>query len=375
MISCDFFYSELAKRGVKFFSGVPDSLLKNLCAYLFDHVAPDRHIIAANEGGAVALACGHHLATGNIPVVYMQNSGQGNAMNPLVSLADTEINSIPLLILVGWRGEPGITDAPQHAKQGKITLQFFEMLRMFYEVLPTEEDRAEESLDRLFDEMESNNSPAALVVRKNTFEPYCSVREETSGYSLTREQAIGAIVDALGPSDVVVSSTGKISRELFEWRSAMKGGHGSDFLTVGSMGHASQIALGISLSKRERQVFCLDGDGAAIMHLGALAITGTQAAENFKHVILNNGAHDSVGGQPTVGHSISFTDVALACHYRAASIARSQDEIPEKIAWLRFVGGPALLEVRVRKGARPELGRPTVGPLQNKKELMEFLSG
>ncbi len=375
MISCEFFCRVLADHGVSFFSGVPDSLLKDFCAYVTAQYPQDSHIIAANEGGAVALACGVHLATGRIPLVYMQNSGQGNAANPLISLADPEVYSIPVLLLIGWRGQPGRKDEPQHKKQGAITLAFLETLGIPYRILSDTEEAARQDIALLVDHMEKAQAPAAFVVQKGTFEPYgaAPAKPGEESYSLTREAAIKQIAGQLEPSDVVVSTTGKTSRELYEHRAATGGRYESDFLTVGSMGHCSQIALGIALSKPDRQVYCLDGDGAVLMHMGALAIIGVHGTENFKHIVLNNGAHESVGGQPTVATTLAICDIARSCGYRQCLRAASEVELPDAFARLRDSVGPSLLEVRIAVGARGDLGRPATSPAENKAAFMEFL--
>ena len=374
MIDCEFFYNTLAKSGVDFFAGVPDSLLKSFCAYVTDNVASNKHLIAANEGGAIALACGHYLATGRPGLVYMQNSGQGNAANPLISLADPDVYSIPMLLLIGWRGEPGKKDEPQHIKQGKITLSFLETLDIPYMILPDTDDQAQKCIKQAFKTMEESSAPVALIAKKETFSPYQMAECSCCSSELTRETAIKEIVNNLGKSDIVVSTTGKASRELYEYRDLLDGEHSKDFLTVGSMGHASQIALGIALEKPERRVYVLDGDGAAIMHMGSMAIIGSQAPANFKHIILNNGCHESVGGQLTAGFSISFTDIAKACEYKIALQAESLTEISQMMEILKSSDGPALLEIKVRKGARADLGRPKTSPKENKAAFMRFLA-
>ncbi len=374
MISCEFFYQLLQNRGIRFFSGVPDSLLKDFCAYLTAHCPDGRHVITANEGGAVGLACGVYLATGQIPMVYMQNSGQGNAMNPLVSLADPDVYAIPFLLLIGWRGQPGVHDEPQHKKQGKITLSLLDTLGLPYRVLPKDQQQASEDIDAIVALMKERQSPAALVVEKGTFEPYKAAKPDGGVYDLKRETAIALITGRLDPTDVIVSTTGKISRELFEYRVGMDGVHDRDFLTVGSMGHCSQIALGIALSKADRQVFCFDGDGAVIMHLGGVAVIGSRHPKNFKHVVLNNGCHDSVGGQPTCGFAIDIVQIARACGYVWGRRVETEGDLTEAVEAFKTTEGPALLEVRVRPGSRSDLGRPTVPPVENKERLMRFLS-
>ncbi|MBN1645237.1 phosphonopyruvate decarboxylase [Candidatus Woesearchaeota archaeon] len=373
MINCKEFYDKLNEKGIDFFAGVPDSLLKDFCAYITDNAKTENHIITANEGGAIALATGYYLATGKMVLVYMQNSGQGNAVNPLISLADSDVYSIPLLMMVGWRGEPGKKDEPQHKKQGKITLALLETMGIEYAILPDDMEEAAKIIDCAVTYMAENNAPYALIIKKGTFESYSLKTELETFYDLNREQAIKLILDQLNPNDIVISTTGKTSRELFEYREESKQGHEKDFLTVGSMGHASQIALGIALSKPDRQVYCFDGDGAVIMHTGSLAIIGSKAPKNFKHVVFNNGAHDSVGGQPTVGFEVDFPAIAQACGYQNVKSAEKIEDIKEKIQLLKTCEGPALLEIKINKGARKDLGRPTTTPKDNKKAFMEFL--
>ncbi len=314
MIRCQDFIDWLAACGVDFYAGVPDSLLKPVCFYLADHTGA-KHVVAANEGGAVALACGYHLATGNVPLVYLQNSGQGNTINPLLSLADPDVYSIPLLLLIGWRGEPGTKDEPQHVKQGKVTISLLEAIDIPHRVLAPEPDAARRCVDDLVAIATAENRPVALLVRKDTFEPYKPASQAAGDFEMTREQAIEAVIASLAETDVIVSTTGKISRELYEFRDRTSQGHQREFLTVGSMGHASQIAMGVALARPDRQVFCLDGDGAMLMHMGSAAIVGAAGVTNFKHVILNNGVHDSVGGMATAGLRVSFTEIARACGY------------------------------------------------------------
>ena len=374
MIACQDFVGWLTEAGVDFYTGVPDSLLSPICFYL-DDLGGSKHVVAANEGGAIALACGYHLATGKVPLVYLQNSGQGNTINPLLSLADRDVYSIPLLLLIGWRGEPGTKDEPQHVKQGKVTLDLLRTMQIPYRILEPEPEPALRSLTELLEIAGTENRPVALMVRKESFESYKSASQSLNKFEMTREQAIERVVESLQASDAIISTTGKMSRELYEYRDRVGQSHEREFLTVGSMGHASQIAMGIALAKPDRQVFCLDGDGAMLMHMGGTAIVGTADLPNFKHVILNNGVHDSVGGMATAGLRISFTRIAKACGYTDAWRIERLDELDEKIAELRTVRGPALLEIMVKKGARADLGRPKTSPVENKAAFMAFLSG
>ena len=373
MIRPQFFVETLKRCGIDFFAGVPDSLLKNICAYIADHLDERHNIITANEGGAVGLAAGYHLATGRIPVVYMQNSGEGNIINPLASLTDKEVYNIPVLLLIGWRGRPGVHDEPQHVKQGKVTLPLLETMSIPYAVLAKDEQEAAAQISKAVQVMTETKECYALVVEKDTFEAYALQNIVKNALTLTREEAIQTVAAALDDKDVIVSTTGMISRELFEYRTAMGQGHERDFLTVGSMGHASQIALGIALEKPERRVWCFDGDGAAIMHMGSMAIVASKHPQNFVHVVFNNGAHDSVGGQPTVGLDIDLPAVARAVGYRQAVSVSSREELASLLADIKQHEGPRLLQVCVKKGNRKDLGRPTTTPIQNKEALMDFL--
>lgn len=366
LISPKRFCDYLEKNGLTFFVGVPDSLLKNFCAYLSDS---SKDLIAANEGNAISIALGYHLATGKIGVCYMQNSGLGNATNPLVSLVHPDIYSVPMLLIIGWRGRPGVKDEPQHIAQGRITTDLLNTLEIKNSILPEDSDEAEKATDRAVEYMQTEQAPYAFVVKKGTFKKYQIKNTIPDIYSVSREDALKTIVPLLGNKDMIVSTTGKLSRELFELREARGENHGSDFLTVGGMGHASSIALGIALQKPGRNVYCFDGDGAAIMHMGAQAIIGSNKPENFRHVVFNNGAHDSVGGQPTVGFNIDLPTIAKANGYNIAQRAETVEEISAKFGQLRLSQGPALLEIRVKKGARSDLGRPTTTPVQNKNEF------
>jgi|TARA_Y100000310_G_C20677805_1_gene814103 phosphonopyruvate decarboxylase len=373
MIHPSDFYNLLKENEINFFTGIPDSLLKSFCAYVTDNTSFENHVISANEGGAIALAAGNYLSTGKIPLVYMQNSGQGNAVNPLMSLTDSDVYSMPMLLLIGWRGKPGVKDEPQHVKQGKITLDLLETLGIPYRVLPDSIEETKGVLNAALNYMHDRNSPFALVAEKGTFEDYSLKNKTETSFELNREDAIKLITSRLSLDDVVVSTTGKTSRELFEYRERLRQGHEKDFLTVGSMGHSSQIALGIALQKQNRQVYCFDGDGASIMHLGSLAIIGQKKPKNFKHIIFNNGSHDSVGGQPTAAFGMDFPAIARACGYNQAWTVESEQDIIEKMDLIKSVEGPVLLEIKVNKGSRKDLGRPTTTPIGNKKDFMGFL--
>ena len=372
MLSPKFFIDTLRINNIVFFAGVPDSLLKNICAYISDTVDEKHNIIAANEGSAVGLAAGHYLATGKPGMVYMQNSGEGNTVNPLASLTDKEVYNIPILLLIGWRGKPGVHDEPQHVKQGKITTDLLDVMGIKYMILNKEEDMAKEQIAQLIRHMSETNEVVALVVEKDTFEQYPLPQAET-GYSMSREEAIGTVASALDSKDVIVSTTGMISRELFEYRVSKGQNHERDFLTVGSMGHASQIALGIALEKTDRKVWCFDGDGACIMHMGGMAIVASKSPKNYVHVVFNNGAHDSVGGQPTVGLNIDLPAIAKAVGYPHAFSVDNKATLSVILSEAKNLEGPVFIEIKVKKGNRKDLGRPTTTPIQNKEALMAFL--
>lgn len=376
MIKTEELFNYLKSKGMDFYTGVPDSLLKNFCSYVTDNSPSGKHIINSNEGAAVALAAGHFLSTGNPAIVYMQNSGLGNAINPLLSLADPEVYGIPMILIIGWRGEPGKKDEPQHIKQGKVMSGMLDSMGIQYEHLNKDTTDFQQTVDNIFNKISSGKCPAALIISEGTFDEYKLRKTGNKNHSdlkLQREDAVKIIIDNISENDVIVSTTGKTSREVFEYREEKGQGHQNDFLTVGSMGHCSQIALGIALEKTDKQIYVLDGDGAVIMQMGSLAISGSEAPENFKHIVINNGAHDSVGGQPTAGFEINFQDIAKACGYKFVSSAENETDILNEFIKLKESRGPSFLEIKVNKGARNDLGRPTATPQQNKQAFMKFL--
>jgi phosphonopyruvate decarboxylase len=373
MIKPENLFNYFIKTGIEFFTGVPDSLLKDFNAFVMDNVPEQRHLIAANEGNAIALAAGYHLATGKTPLVYMQNSGIGNAVNPLLSLIDKQVYGIPLILMIGWRGEPGVKDEPQHKKQGAITIEMLEVMGINHCILDINEKNAFHQIDEAINSAQQSNTPFALVIKKGTFEKY-QIKSIAQGYfDLFREEAIKVVLDQLDGSEIIVSTTGKTSRELFECRAGKNQPHNSDFLTVGSMGHASQIALGIALNKPDSRVICLDGDGAVLMHLGAIATIGRLAPKNFIHFVINNGAHESVGGQPTGAFNIDLPAIAKACKYTSVFSLSKKEELAKVFNSLSAKDCPALIEVKVKTGSRTDLGRPTITPIDNKINLMKNL--
>ena len=308
-------------------------------------------------------------------MVYMQNSGLGNAVNPLLSLTDKKVYSIPMLLMIGWRGEPGLKDEPQHVKQGEVTLEMLDTMGIPYAILPDTDNEARAVLEKMIVKAQELQQPVALVVRKNTFASYDKQTKDDgcSQHTLKREEALEIVLDEIAGDDVVVATTGMISREIYECRKRSHQGHAQDFLTVGSMGHCSQIAMGITLSNRQKRVYCIDGDGAVIMHMGSLAIAGQYKGGNLIHIVVNNGKHDSVGGQPTVGFDIDIPAVAKACGYQSVTCVNTEIGIRENMAKLRQADCLSLLEIGVLPGARPDLGRPNDTPIENKKGFMNFL--
>ena len=375
MLNSKKIFDYLFEKEVKFYTGVPDSLLKNFCSYITDHTDKSNHIIAANEGNALSLGIGYHLSTNKIPLVYMQNSGLGNIINPLLSLADNDVYSTQALLMIGWRGEPGVKDEPQHKKQGRITLDLLDTMEVPYEVLSADdtEQTAIEKISSIINLIKEHGKVSALVVKKNTFEKYSLNKKMKTSYDMYREDAIKIIIDELTNKDIFISTTGVTSRELFEYREELGQSHENDFYTVGGMGHASQIALGVALQNKKNKVYCLDGDGALLMHMGSVAIVAQQDCDNYKHILFNNGAHDSVGGQPTVGFEINFQSIAKSCGYKNVLYADNRNDLKKSLEKMKGLDSCCFLEIKVNKGFRANLGRPTTSPIDNKKSFMSFL--
>lgn len=361
--------------GGEFFTGVPDSLLKPLVDYLLDNYqGNEKHIIAANEGNAVAIGAGYHLATGKVPVIYMQNSGEGNAVNPIASLLHPKVYGIPELFIIGWRGEPGVKDEPQHVFQGEITLKLLEVLEIKYYVI--RDNTTLQELSQMMDTFQKllqQGKSAALVVAKGAL--LYEKKKYANSYLMKREDILEHILAVTGDSPII-STTGKTSRELFELREKNKlvddvNVHSRDFLTVGSMGHSSSIALGMALQLPEKNIWCVDGDGAILMHGGAMAVIGKAQPENLIHVVINNEAHESVGGQPTAANAVDLTAMATACGYKYAYCVAdfaSLDKILEEYAELK---GLRFLEIKAAIGSRTNLGRPSISPSHNKKLFID----
>lgn len=372
MISTESFVNSLLQAGVEFFTGVPDSILGNLCGFIENKIDKDHHVIAANEGNAIALSAGYHMATGTVPCVYLQNSGLGNTVNPIISLADPSVYGFPMLLLIGWRGEPGTPDEPQHIRQGELTIPLLDALGIPHYCLTKNEKEADQLVVNAVAQTKTEKRPVAILISKNTFQPV-KFTEKTSPERMSREQAIELVVACLSNRDLIVSTTGKASRELYETRERNHQSHETDFLVVGSMGHASQIAAGIALAKPKKRIICLDGDGAMLMHLGAVAINGGLSIPNLKHIILNNGAHDSVGGMPTVGLEMSVAEMARACGYTTVVSVDNQQELQMALPEFMESKGPSLMNIVIRTGSRADLGRPKTAPSVCKDNFMKCL--
>lgn len=359
--------------GCSFFTGVPDSLLKPLCNYLMNtYGVSDKHIIAANEGNCVAIAAGYYLSTGKIPCVYMQNSGLGNAINPIASLLNPKVYGIPCLFIIGWRGEPGVKDEPQHLFQGEVTIKLLEVMDIPYMVLDQETTKADlEKKMEDFNLLLGAGKSVALVVKKGALK-YEEVVTYENRNNISREEAIKALVKA-AQEDIIVSTTGKTSRELYEIREQYGTSHKYDFLTVGSMGHSSSIALGIALNKPKTRIWCIDGDGAVLMHMGSLAVIGAQVPKNYVHVVINNTAHESVGGLPTVAGNVNLTQLALACGYQAAYTVDKLEDLEVILETIKERDGPLFIEVKAAIGSRKNLSRPNTTPADNKTAFMAYL--
>ena len=360
--------------GADFYTGVPDSQLKALCNYLMNTYGIDQkhHIIAANEGNCTALAAGYHLATGKVPVVYMQNSGEGNIINPVASLLNDKVYAIPMIFVVGWRGEPGVHDEPQHIYQGEVTVKLLEDMdvRTFIISKDTTEDELSAAMEGFRKEL-ANGKQVAFIVRKGAIK-YDEEVVYKNDNKMIREDIIRHIAKASG-EDPIVSTTGKPSRELFETRTANGQSHKYDFLTVGSMGHASSIALGVAINKPDRRIWCVDGDGAVLMHMGSMAVLGANAPKNMIHIVINNGAHETVGGMPTVASKIDLVAIAKACGYPHAVCVDDFDSLDRELEAAKARDELSFIEVKCSIGARDDLGRPTTTALENKQNFMEFL--
>lgn len=361
--------------GSDFFTGVPDSQLKSLCNYLVHRYGIDskHHVIAANEGNCTALATGYHLATGKVPVVYMQNSGEGNIINPVASLLNDKVYGIPVIFVIGWRGEPGIHDEPQHVFQGEVTIKLLDDMDIASFVIgkETTEEELEQKMTEFRNLLEKGKD-VAFVIRKESLTDSPKV-EYSNHNTMSREDIISHIV-RYSNEDPIVSTTGKASRELFEIRVANNQSHKYDFLTVGSMGHSSTIALGIALNMTKQKIWCIDGDGSVLMHMGAMAVIGSNKPNNLVHIVINNGAHETVGGMPTVASDIDIVGIAKACGYPKAVSVDTFEKLDDALLTAKSKNELCLIEVKCSIGSRENLGRPSTTAVENKRNFMEYLS-
>ena len=374
-ISPKLFLDHLIDNDIVFFTGVPDSLLKNFCLCIDNNEnIKKEHIIAPNEGSAIALAAGHYIGTKKIPVVYMQNSGLGNAINPLLSLVDSEVYSIPMILLIGWRGEPGVKDEPQHIKQGKIQTVLLDSMELPYDVISSDNDNYKDIIDKALSSAKARLSPHVILIKKNSFADVKNKNNQNQNLKLTREDALIKIIENISNDSIIISTTGKTSREIFEIRESKKQSHENDFLTIGSMGHSSSLALGIAKANPKLEVYCIDGDGSMIMHMGSLSMIGQQRPKNFKHILINNFVHESVGGQKTASDIIDFKLLSKSMKYNNYFLANDKTSLDSIINNINNKVGPLFLEIQVQPGSRGDLGRPTTTPKQNKIDLMSKIN-
>lgn len=372
MIDQKEFVEYLRNEGVEFITGVPDTLLNDFCLFVEKYWPKEQHVIAANEGNAVAIAAGYHLATGSVPLVYMQNSGLGNTVNPLLSLTHRDVYGIPMILLVGWRGEPGGKDHAQHKKQGEVTPVLLEVMNIPYKVLTNNLEESLAAIKWATTTAKQTNNSVALLAGKGILEKGEKENPNDSSTKLSREEAIRCIIDSVPKNSIFVATTGRATRELHALRDMLGESHNTDFLNVGAMGHTSSIAIGIALANKDRLVVCLDGDSAAIMHLGALTTTGKIQPANFLHVILNNGVHESVGGQPSAGYLINFTAIAENSGYitPGKAVEKKQD-IMDSVKRLITERKPAFIDIHIKQGIRNNLPSLKIVHSQLKDDLMK----
>lgn len=375
MIKPEDFCLSLSELGIDYYAGVPDSLLKDICSYVDDKLPKVNHTITANEGSAIGLGIGYYLSTQKIPLIYMQNSGLGNATNPLLSLADSKVYSIPLMLMIGWRGQPNSTDEPQHIKQGSITKDLLEVMEIPFKIFSKDTNQAsiKKDLLELRNFSLSNGAPSAILVEKGTFSSYQGVSDEKESNLMTRRKFLEYFTDKVEEDTIIVSTTGVTSRELLDVRNQKNQNTAGDFLTVGGMGHASQIALGIAIQKKEKRVICLDGDGSLLMHMGSLASIADSGCENYIYILLNNGVHDSVGGQAVSAKNINFPDIAKAAGFNKVYSINNTDDL-NKIDSMLKKDGPLFLEMLIKPGFQENLIRPSKTPLENKKAFIDFIN-
>lgn len=357
MINQKNFLEVLRDLGVEYFTGVPDSYLNGFCNCLCETVPNEKNIVAANEGNAIAIASGYYFSTGKIPLVYMQNSGLGNAINPIISLADKDVYRVPMVLLIGWRGEPDSGDHVQHKMQGEITTDLLEMLEIPYVIAKGNDDLLEKQVRPLIEKSKRERKIVAIIARKGIFADEKKTTKSTeSTYPLFREEAIELVLNIMPKDTIYVATTGRATRELYFLREKRGEGHSCDFLNLGSMGHASSVAFSLALENKHRKVVCFDGDAAALMHMGAFSMVSKYKLPNFLHIILNNGAHESVGGQPSAGMDVDFTRIAQGAGYHTIGHpVATKEEIIDSVKNLNKSGKASLIDVRIKKGLNRDL--------------------
>lgn len=373
MVNQEYLFNSLLEMGVDFFTGVPDSLLNNFCLYMTENLSASQHVMAANEGNAIAIAAGHYLATGKVPVVYMQNSGIGNATNPLLSLTHDCVYGIPMVLVIGWRGDPAFGDHAQHRKQGELTPVLMKDMDIPYEVLDSD-DTVVEKFSWAVSKAREISSPVALIAKKAILTEKVKKQEYPASELMNREEAISAVLDIIGPDAIYLATTGRATRELHE-NLKVRGwaDQGKEFLNVGSMGHVSSVGLGIALAKPDKTVVVLDGDAAAVMHMGALATNCRYPAPNLIHIVLNNGVNESVGGQKSSGQVVNLTGIAAACGYQTPENALTTKEDMAAFLGSALAGKPRFIDLFVRQGIRPDMPKLGIDHKLQKTQLMENL--
>lgn len=364
-------FEALDKLGVKFFTGVPDSLLNDFCLYLVNNIPDGQHVMAANEGNAIAIAAGNYMATGNIPVVYMQNSGIGNATNPLLSLTHDCVYGIPMILVIGWRGDPSINDHAQHKKQGELTPVLMSDMDIPYEILDAD-DTVVEKFTWAVNKAKEISSPVALIVKKAILTQKEKKQTYAESKLMNREEAVAAVVDVLGADAIYLGTTGRATREVHEQLIAHNVGEGHEWQNVGSMGHVSSVGLGLALARPDKRIVVFDGDAAAVMHMGALATNCRYKAGNMLHIVLNNGVNESVGGQPSAGYLIDLTTVAKACGYRTVGHAvETKEELQQIVRENQSGEMPLFIDVHVRQGIRSDMPKLDIDHKAIKEALMK----
>ena len=372
MIKASQLINLLTKEELNFITGIPCSILKDFLSGLSEKKGQIEHIIATSEEEAMSIGVGYYLATAKIPIVYMQNSGLARSVDVLTSLANKEVYNVPILLLISWRGDPSKKDEPQHLKMGKITPKILKTLNIPYTVLSDSKPKIVKEIKVAKKYLENNSLPYAIIIKKGLIKPD-QTKKQKDVYLLSREETIKIIINNLKNDEVIISTTGKTSRELFEYRETKKQSHKTDFYTVGSMGCSAAIALGIALGKPKKKIFVFDGDGSVLMQMGSLATIGHYLPKNFYHIIFDNNTYDSTGGQKTVSDTVNFNKIAFACGYKNVKTVFTQKKLVNIIQNLKMSSGPKMLVIKIKNGSRKDLGRPTITPSENKKLLMNFL--